>query len=83
MTTTPDFGGLTKPQIIALDALVRGMSITEAADAAGVHRCTIHTWCRGHKDFRGALNETRQSTPRSCSITTGAWSNRSPAPSAN
>lgn len=35
---------LTPKQITVLEALLTGASVTAAARAAGVHRCTIHEW---------------------------------------
>ena len=59
MPTENPLAGLSQPQVRAIDALASGSSIVEAAQAAGVHRCTVHTWCRGHKIFRIALDESR------------------------
>ena len=59
-TTITSVAGLSQPQLRALNALVTGSSVTDAAIAAGVHRCTVHTWCRGHKLFRSALEDSKR-----------------------
>ena len=59
-TTTTSVAGLSQPQLRAFNALVTGSSVTEAALAAGVHRCTVHTWCRGHELFRSALEDSKR-----------------------
>ena len=60
MSTTTSIAGLSQPQLRALNALVTGSSVTDAALAAGVHRCTVHTWCRGHELFRSALEDSNR-----------------------
>ena len=60
MSTTTSIAGLSQPQLRALNALVTGSSVTDAALAAGVHRCTVHTWCRGHELFRSALEDSKR-----------------------
>jgi hypothetical protein len=47
----------TPQQITALDALVNGATITEAAAQAGVHRNTIGNWRRETTYFEIALTE--------------------------
>ena len=51
---------LSHPQIRALNALSKGATVTDAAEAAGVNRCTVHTWCRGHEVFRSFLDESKR-----------------------
>lgn len=43
----------------ALDALLSGASMTEAAALAGVHRATLHNWCRDNTFFRAALRDAQ------------------------
>lgn len=43
----------------ALDALLSGASMTEAAATAGVHRATLHNWCRENTIFRAALRDAQ------------------------
>jgi uncharacterized protein YchJ len=50
---------LTAKQQAALNALLSGSSISAAAEAAGVHRSTLHEWLRKHHLFRAALAEAR------------------------
>jgi hypothetical protein len=66
LTTVPveqqieESSGLPTTQIAALDALLSGKSITDAADAAGVSRRTIYTWVRENCRFQAALNRGRR-----------------------
>ena len=60
MTTSPIVAGLSQPQILALSALAKGSSVVDAAAAAGVHRCTVHTWCAGHELFRATLDTAQR-----------------------
>lgn len=50
---------LDADQLTALEALLRGETVTDAADAAGVHRTTVHRWRREDPEFRAALNRER------------------------
>ncbi len=52
---------LTSKQLDAIEALSSGLSATAAADAIGMHRTTIHHWCRTIPEFREALDSARQS----------------------
>ena len=52
--------GLSTQQIAALDALLGGSSVTDAAVAAGVARCTVHDWLRKNFAFQPALNRGRK-----------------------
>jgi uncharacterized protein YecA (UPF0149 family) len=45
----------TPQQTAALDALVTGATLTQAAEQAGVHRNTIANWRRESADFQMAL----------------------------
>ena len=60
MSTATSIAGLSQPQLRAFNALVMGSTVTEAAIAAGVHRCTVHAWCRGHLLFRSALDDSKR-----------------------
>ena len=51
--------GLTPRQIQALAALLRGRSISEAAECAGVHRGTVSNWLMTDPIFSGRLKELR------------------------
>ena len=48
--------GLTGPQLVALGALISGMGITDAADAAGVTRQTVSRWLN-NEAFQRRLQE--------------------------
>jgi len=45
---------LTPTQITILQALSSGLSISTAAEAAGIHRTTVDHWCRTIPEFRDA-----------------------------
>ena len=47
------------PQIAALEALLAGSNVTDAAAAAGVDRSTLHNWRRKNFAFQAALNAGR------------------------
>ncbi|MBS1827456.1 MAG: SEC-C domain-containing protein [Acidobacteria bacterium] len=51
---------LHQKQIEAIKALSSGLSATAAADAIGVHRTTIHHWCRHIPAFRDTLEATKR-----------------------
>ena len=51
---------LLPPQIAALEALLAGANVTDAAAAAGVDRSTLHNWLRKHFAFQAALNAGRK-----------------------
>ncbi len=51
---------LSTQQIAALDALLAGSSVTDAAAAAGVTRWTVHAWLRENFAFQAALNRGRK-----------------------
>jgi hypothetical protein len=51
---------LSPPQIAALEALLAGSNVTDAAAAAGVDRSTLHNWLRKHFVFQAALNAGRK-----------------------
>ena len=48
--------GLTAAQTIALEALLRGATVTDAAKAAGVSRQTVSTWRNQDPLFIAAMN---------------------------
>ena len=50
---------LTTTQLQVIKALVTGSTIKAAADAAGIHRSTVHEWTRVHAEFRAALDASR------------------------
>ena len=45
---------LTTTQLQVIKALVTGSTIKDAAEAAGIHRSTVHEWTRAQ---RGCLTE--------------------------
>ncbi len=51
---------LTPTQITVIEALASGSSVTAAADAAGVHRTTVHHWCRTIPAFRHTIEAAKQ-----------------------
>lgn len=60
MTTKPDTSGLTRAQETALGALIRGTSITDAAQESGVARQTVSHWKNNDPEFIAALNRGRR-----------------------
>jgi len=52
---------LTPMQLEILQALASGQTVTAAAAAAGIHRTTVHRWCRTVPEFRHTLESIRQS----------------------
>jgi len=54
--TADDPDALTEQQVRALDALLEGRSVTEAARIAGVTRQTASGWKHNHAGFRAAYN---------------------------
>jgi transposase-like protein len=48
---------LTDPQLKVLNDLVGGISISEAAKAAGIHRNTVTNWRRHNPEFASLLQE--------------------------
>lgn len=55
---------LTPQQIIARDALLRGATVTEAAEEAGVDRTTASRWKNQNPDFRASLNRGKREQER-------------------
>jgi hypothetical protein len=51
---------LTPKQMLAAGALTAGQTITDAAQAAGVDRSTVHRWLREDFNFQAALNAARR-----------------------
>jgi len=50
---------LTPTQTAILQTLSSGLSISAAADAAGIHRTTVHHWCRTIPEFRDTLDAVK------------------------
>lgn len=48
---------LSPKQREILEALISGSTISEAAAKSGVHRSTVHLWCRQNTVFRAALRD--------------------------
>ena len=46
-------------QLLAIDALLSGATHNEAAEIAGVHRCTVTGWANHHIGFIAELNQRR------------------------
>ena len=53
---------LSQQQLTALEALVKGSTVTDAAKLAGVHRSTVHNWCTDLAGFTAALRHSRIQT---------------------
>ncbi|MFN7934962.1 MAG: SEC-C metal-binding domain-containing protein [Bryobacteraceae bacterium] len=51
---------LTTQQLQVIQALSSGLSVTAAADAAGLHRTTVHHWSRNIPEFRDTLAASKQ-----------------------
>lgn len=51
--------GLTPKQLRAVEAIARADTISDAATACGVHRCTLHKWLT-LPEFAAALEETQR-----------------------
>jgi len=65
MATKPDTtrhptDGLSMAQQNAVDALLAGLSDTEAAEAAGVTRQTVNAWKNHHPAVVAAMNQARR-----------------------
>ena len=58
-THSVNFPELTPAQAQVAAALAEGHTITAAADAARIHRCTIYNWFKKSKPFRTAIDEAR------------------------
>lgn len=50
---------LSPQQQRAIEQLLMGSSVTEAAQAAGLSRQTVSGWCNGHQAFQAELSERR------------------------
>ncbi len=61
--------GLSGPQRKALDAILSGATITDAAKVAGVHRQAVSKWRNQHEGFMAALDAGRDSIRRALSET--------------
>lgn len=46
-------------QLLAIEALLTGATHSEAANSAGVHRCTVTGWANHHIGFITELNQRR------------------------
>ncbi|MBS1824618.1 MAG: SEC-C domain-containing protein [Acidobacteria bacterium] len=51
---------LTAQQLQVIQALSTGLSVTSAADAAGLHRTTVNHWSRHIPEFRDTLAAAKQ-----------------------
>ena len=51
---------LSKAQLSALEALLTGSTVTDAAVAAGVARTTVHRWLKDDWVFQAELNRERR-----------------------
>lgn len=54
--SSPQNATLSPSQENALAALLAGSTVSDAGDAAGVDRTTVHRWMREDDDFRAELN---------------------------
>lgn len=59
MQSSPSVSQLSPKQSEVLEALLSGSTISHAAELTGVHRSTIHLWCRGNTIFRAALRDAQ------------------------
>ena len=59
MATKADKATLSQTQEIAIAALIRGATVTEAATEAGVSRQTVSEWKHHDPEFIAALNRSR------------------------
>jgi hypothetical protein len=55
--------GVSPSQLIALECLLAGQSMTDSSLAAGVDRSTLHRWLRNDFNFQAALNRGRRDIP--------------------
>ena len=60
MQQIPTNEELSPAQLQALEVLLSGQTITEAAKAANVNRTTVHKWQRESFVFQAAYNRSRQ-----------------------
>ena len=60
--STPDGTGheLNSKQLIVLEHLVAGATVTKAAEAGGVDRTTVHRWLREYCNFLAAYNAAQR-----------------------
>lgn len=52
--------GLSQKQELAIEFLIAGASITQAAEEVGIARSTIHRWLKDDFDFQARLNGLRR-----------------------
>lgn len=65
--TVPDVeANLSRPQIDAIELLLRGETITATSNEIGVSRSTVHRWITDNSTFVAALNLKRQDVRDSC-----------------
>ena len=58
-TNFTNFPELSPAQAQVVAALAEGRTITDAADAARIHRCTVHNWFKKSKPFLAAIDQAR------------------------
>jgi transposase-like protein len=66
MTNHDTTGAVSDKQVIAIEAIVSGSTVTEAAERAGVSRQTVHHW-QAQPAFVAALNLRRAERDRAAS----------------
>jgi transposase-like protein len=59
MEHTTDSTPLTTVQQCVVNALAAGSTLTDAAEAYGVHRVTVYRWMKTYKPFSAALHRAR------------------------
>ena len=59
-TNSTHFADLSPAQAQFLAALAQGLSISSAAESAGVHRTTTYNWYNTSPEFAAAFNEARE-----------------------
>ncbi len=57
-------GGLTPKQLVVLDQLIVGKTVTKAAEVVGVDRTTVHRWLREDWAFQAAYNAAQRDLRR-------------------
>ncbi|MGA2232562.1 MAG: hypothetical protein ABSH22_16825, partial [Tepidisphaeraceae bacterium] len=61
-----DLAALPAPQRAALELILSGKSISEAARSSGVGRTTIYNWLRTDPVFQAAFNQWQDEMEKSC-----------------
>ena len=65
-TESDDSTVLSRQQIEAVELLLRGVTVTAAADEIGVSRSTVHRWMSDNSTFIATLNAGKKDLRDSC-----------------